>query len=283
MLTLCGSTASVGTVGSDGAKTQQSQSGESAISAAFLETRLQQPMPRIMIMKTPDGILYKTVSSIEDVIEKQSPAMWFGAYVFFKATQLHGLSKDQAKDLSFALLKEWVNRPCPAFLLALFDTNSKKQQESLLRNQSMTPEDLMCWILQSESKSQYSYDGGVPEELKGRTPIMIDASNPEQIKAIGSTDLSDPALMYLVENQTIVITQIVDLPDDRWYCFYRTHRGLAGRESGKQGQHMHFISSSYGIDRDKLVEGFINGNCPKNGFHVHLSGYWAEENRDLVQ
>lgn len=189
MLTLCSSTASVGTVGSDGAKTQQSQSWESAISAAFLETRLQQPMPRIMIIKAPDGSVYKTVSTIEDVIEKQSPAMWFGAYVFFKATQLHGLSKDQAKDLSFALLKEWGNRPCPAFLLALFDTNSKKQQESLVRNQSMTPEDLICWILQRENKgglfSQYSYDGGIPEELIGHTPIMIDASIQEQIKAIG--------------------------------------------------------------------------------------------------
>ena len=244
-------------------------------------------MPSIMIMNAPDGSLYKTVSTIEDVIEKQSPAIWFGAYAFFEATQLHGLPKDQAKELSFAVLKEWVNRPCPDFLLALYDTDSKKEQENLLRNQSLTPEDLMCWILQSGSKgglfSQYSYDGGVPEELKGRTPIMIDASNPEQIKAIGSTDLSDAALMHLVENQTIVIAQIVDLPDDRWYCFYRTHRGLAGRESGKQGQHMHFISSSYGIDRDKLVEGFINGNCPKNGFHVHLSGYWAEENGDLVK
>jgi len=244
-------------------------------------------MPRIMIMKAPDGSIYKTVSSIEDIIEKQSPAMWFGAYAFFKATQLHGLPKDQAKKLSLALLKEWVNRSCPAFLLALFDTNSKKQQESLLRNQSMTPEDLICWILQSENKgglfSQYSYDGGIPEELKGRTPIMIDASNPEQIKAIGATDLSDAALMHLVENQKKVIAQIVDLPDDRWYCFYRTHRGLAGRESGNHGQHMHFISSSYGIDRDKLVEGLKKGDCPNNGFHVHLSGYWEIEQKDLVK
>lgn len=238
-------------------------------------------MPRLIIIKAPDGSFYKTVSTIEDVIEKQSPAMWFGAYAFFRATQLYRLPKDQAKEMSFAVLKEWVNRPCPDFLLELFDINSKKQQESLLRNQSMTPEDLMCWILQSGRKgglfSQYSYDGGVPEELKGRTPIMIDASNPEQIKAIGATDLSDAALMHLMENQSIVIAQIVDLPDDRWYCFYRTHRGLAGRESGKQGQHIHFISSSYGIDRDKLVEGFKKGDCPKNGFHVHLSGYWEKE------
>ena len=57
-------------------------------------------------MKAPDGSIYKTVSSIEDVIEKQSPAMWFGSYAFFKATQLHGLPKDQAKELSFAVLKE---------------------------------------------------------------------------------------------------------------------------------------------------------------------------------
>ena len=249
--------------------------------AAFSETDRQLPMPRIMVIKAPDGSSYKIVSTMEDVIEKQSPAMWFGAYAFFKATQLYGLPKDQAKELSFAVLNEWVNRPCPDFLLGLFDTNSKKQQEGLLRNQSMTPEDLMCWILQSGRKgglfSQYSYDGGVPEELKGRTPIMIDSSISEQIKAIGATDLSDAALMHLVENQKRVIAQVVDLPDDRWYCFYRTHRGLAGRESGNHGQHMHFISSSYGLDRDKLVEGFKRGDCPKNGFHVHLSGYWEKE------
>ena len=245
--------------------------------AAFSETELQLPMPRIMVIKAPDGSSYKIVSTMEDVIEKQSPAMWFGAYVFFKATQVHGLPNDEAKKLSFAVLREWVNKPCPDFLLALFNTNSKKQQESLLRNQSIKPEDLICWILQSGSIgglfSQYSYDGGVPIELKGRTPIMIDASSPEQIKAIGATDLSDAALMHLVENQKIVIAQIVDLPDDRWYCFFRTHRGLAGRESGNHGQHMHFISSSYGFDRDKLVEGFKRGDCPKKGFHVHLRGY----------
>lgn len=238
-------------------------------------------MPRIMVIKAPDGSLYKTVSTIEDVIERQSPAIWFGAYAFFKATQLYGLPKDEAKELSFAVLKDWVNKPCPVFLLSLFDTDSKKHQEKLLRDKSITPEDLMCWILQSGRKggllSQYSYDAGVPEELKGRTPIMIDASNPEKIKAIGTTDLSDAALLHLVENQKKVIAQIVDFSDGRWFCFYRTHRGLVGRESGNQGQHMHFISSSYGIDRDKLVEGFKNGVCPSNGFHVHLSGYWEED------
>ena len=90
-------------------------------------------MPRITIIKAPEGSLYKTISLIEDVIEKQSPLMWFGAYAFFKATQLFGLPNDKAKELSFAVLEEWVSKTCPDFLLALFDTNNKKQQESLLR------------------------------------------------------------------------------------------------------------------------------------------------------
>ena len=54
----------------------------------------------------------------------------------------------------------------------------------------------------------------------------------EKIKAIGTTDLSDAALLHLVENQKKVIAQIVDFSDGRWFCFYRTHRGLEGRESG---------------------------------------------------
>ena len=69
------------------------------------------------------------------------------------------------------------------------------------------------------------------------------------------------------------MAQFVDLPDGRWYCFYRTHRGLAGRESGEQGSHLHFISSAYGIDREKLAKNFKNGESPTNGFHVRLIGF----------
>ena len=164
-----------------------------------------------MVIKSPDGSFYKTISTIEDVIEKQSSAMWFGAYAFLKATQLHGLPKDEAKELSFAVLKEWVNKPCPDFLLALFDTDNKKQQESLLRNKSMTPEDLMCWILQSGRKgglfSQYSYDGGVPEELKGRTPIMIEAAldvRNDIMHRFGRTKSGADVVLSLEEVQALI-------------------------------------------------------------------------------
>ena len=103
---------------------------------------------------------------------------------------------------------------------------------------------------------------------------MIDATDEKNINAIGKTNLSDAALMHMVENQKKVIAQFIDFPDGRWYCFYRTHRGMAGRESGNQGQHMHFISSAYGVNRDSLIERFKRGLCPGNGFHVRLTGYW---------
>ena len=180
------------------------------------------------------------------------------------------------------MLKEWAGKPCPGFLLGLFNANNKKGQEKLLRGKSITLENLICWILQSGRYgglfSQYSYDAGTPQDLKGRAPIMIDASTSE-IKTIGKTDLSEAALLHLVENQKRVISQFVDFPDGSWYCFYRTFRGLSGREAGNQGQHMHFISSVYGVTRETLVAGFLKGACPGNGFHVHLVGYGEEPSR----
>ena len=237
-------------------------------------------MPKYIELIDSKGRMYILLSSYNDVIEKIFPPMWFGAYKFFQLTELCGYSEDEAREIAYKELKKWVRKPCPVFLLALYDTNSKKEQERLLKGKSITFENLICWFLQGGRDkglfSQYSYDAGVPDEFKGRAPILIDATDENNINAIGKTDLSDAALMHLLKNQTKVIAQFMDYPDGRWYCFYRTHRGLAGRESGNHGHHMHFISSAYGVSRESLIEGFKKGVCPGNGFHVHLTGCWEK-------
>lgn len=236
-------------------------------------------MPRIVKLLAPDGRLYSVCSMYDDVIEKVNPALWLGSYKFFQLTQLGGYPESEAREMSIETIKEYAAKPCPDFLMSLFDTTKKKEQERLLRDKAVTPDNLICWFLHSRRAgglfSQYAFDGGVPQELEGRTPIMVDSSDPNNIMSVGHTDLSDGALMHLVENQKKVIAQFIDFEDGRWYCFYRTHRGLAGRESGNQGQHLHFISSAYGIPRQTLVDGFKRGECPVNGFHVHLTG-WHE-------
>lgn len=233
-------------------------------------------MPSYVEYIAPGGGKYKVLSMYADDIEREYPLMWFGAYLFFFLMYMLGFQEDDARRLSFAELKKWVQKPCPEFLRDLFSTTKKKEQELLLRDKTITTENLICWILYSGriggAFSQYSHHGG-SGNLKGRAPLMIDASDENNIVTVGETDLSQSALKYLVENQKVVMSQFVDLPDGRWYCFYRTHRGLAGRESGEHGSHLHFISSAYGIDREELVKNFKRGVCPTNGFHVRLIGY----------
>ena len=241
-------------------------------------------MPKLTrILDKKDGSIYMGLSNYEDVIERENPAEWFYLYSCLQLNQLAGYPKPIAKLMAKERVKDYLNKPCPGFLLNLFDSKKKREQEYLLRGQSVTPEYLICWFLQAGARkgkySQYGFDGGAGN-LSGRIPAIIDASDPNNIKAIGETDLSQEAMMHLVETQHKVLAQMVDFEDGRWYCFYRTHRGLAGRESGKHGQHLHFISSAYGIDRETLVENFKKGICPSNGFHVSLVGYYDEKRED---
>lgn len=235
---------------------------------------------RSRIQGKKDGSIYTVLSTYKDIIERENPAEWLYLYSCLQLNQVAGFPRSIAKMMAKERVKELLNTPCPGFLLNLFDSKKKREQEYLLRGQSVTPENLICWFLQAGARkgpySQYGYDGGAGN-LSGRNPVLINASDPNNIKAIGETDLSQEALMTLVETQHKVLAQIVDFEDGRWYCFYRTHRGLAGRESGKHGQHLHFISSAYGIERELLVENFKKGICPSNGFHVRLVGYYDEK------
>ena len=57
-------------------------------------------------MKAPDGSSYKLFSTIEDVIEKQSPVMWFGACAFLKHNKkLYSAWK--RKEESIETLENW--------------------------------------------------------------------------------------------------------------------------------------------------------------------------------
>lgn len=230
-------------------------------------------MPRYMEIKAPDGSVYKCSSNIGDNVEKVSPALHIGAYKFYQLTQIAGYPEDVARQMSIDTVREYANKPCPDFMKKLFNKKKKKEQEALLKKQSITSENLISWFLEGgRSKGLFSeYSCEVPDkELEGRKPLLIDATDPDNIKTVGTTDLSNAALKHLVENQHKVIAQFVDFDDGRWFCFYRTFKGMSGREMGNQGEHMHFISNAYGLDRNTVVEGFKKGECPKNGYHVHF-------------
>ena len=160
-------------------------------------------MPRYMEVKAPDNSTYK-LSSFDDEVEGVRPGDWYGAYKMYYLQYFCKVPEDQAREMAWASLKEWVNKPCPEYLVRLYTTSKKKNQESLLRGMTMTSADLICWILYSGRLngkfSQYAYDGGAGD-LADRAPILIDANDPEHIIVVGETDLSDEALTYIVEHQ----------------------------------------------------------------------------------
>ena len=216
----------------------------------------------------------------DEELEKVKPSLWIGAYKYFQLTQIARIPKYEARIMVYDYLRELANKQCPDFLRGLYYTNKKKEQEQLLRDKSITIEDLVSWFLYAESLngllSQYSYEDG-ENELNERAPLIIDASNPDDIKTVGKTDLSDAALLHLVETQKKTMAQFIDFEDGRWFCFYRKNKGLAGKERGEHGQHLHFISNAYGITREILVADFKRCKCPTNGFHVDLKDYGVGE------
>lgn len=145
-------------------------------------------MPRYVEYITPNGGKYKVCSMYEDDIEKEYPPLWFGAYLFFLFMHIRGLSEDEARQLSFSELEKWVRKPCPVFMFKLYAETKKKEQEKLLRDKTVTSENMICWILYSGrfggTFSQYSYHEG-SGSLKGRAPLMIDASDDNNIVTEG--------------------------------------------------------------------------------------------------
>lgn len=233
-----------------------------------------------MEIKAPDGSVYKTSSLLGDEIEKVSPVIWVGAYKFYQLTKIGNYPEDVARRMVVETIENYARKPCPDYLIKLINKRKKKEQESLLKDKSITAENLITWFLYAGSKkglfSMYSYEG-IEDEFVDRTPILIDARDSEHIIAVGKTDLSEAALKHLVYNQNKSIAQFIDFDDGRWFCFYRTFMGLAGREKGNQGSHMHFISSAYGLDREEIVEDFKKGICPKNGYHIKYDNHWNDK------
>lgn len=178
-------------------------------------------MPRYAEYYAPNGGKYKVCSICED-IESEYPPMWLGAYLFVFLMKMHGLTEDEARKKAFSELKKWVQKPVPSFLLELYSETKKKKQENLLRGKEVTVENIISWILYSGrfggTFSQYCYNEG-SGALKGRAPIIIDASDENNIITVGENDLSQAALKHLVENQRVVIAQFVDLPNGCWYFF----------------------------------------------------------------
>jgi len=161
--------------------------------------------------------------------------------------------------------------------LKLLETTRKKDQESLLRGMSINPDQLISLIFKSYNIYGYLYSRYRFENFpKGfESNIIPKIANIEEdgaIKIIGETDLSEGQVKNILEQRKVIISHFFD-KDNEWHCFFTTYNSIGGKENWKDGQpHFHYISSAFGITRDKFIESMESGQYKSTSIHIDLLG-----------
>lgn len=238
------------------------------------------------IQNKGDSQKYIIIDSDED-IQDTDPFLYMCSYGLFSfAHKLKVLDSNRhnveyyskkAQMMAIEMVLSYIGMPLPSQFKKILFVTGKNAQKKLLRNFSYKTSEFITFLLFAGSNgftfSQYLFERGAPEELKDRIPVLIDASA-DPIKTIGETDLSDSALHHVVDENKRIIAKFLT-KGEKWVCFYSTTKGLAGKEPGEIGSqsHMHFISSDFGISKEKIIIDLKNGKTPSNGIHVRLINY----------
>lgn len=178
--------------------------------------------------------------------------------------------------------QEIIGTEIPDNFISILNSESKKDQIKLLKNQSLTPSVLLALIFKACADyaflfSQYTarhHHNGVD---KDQVPKLIELQGDKVIK-IGETKLSDGQLKNIVEQRKVVISKFLD-KGSTWHCFFTTFRSLNKGETWKDGKpHFHYISDKFGISRETVVKelkkyNYNLGNLP----HIELNGYRENE------
>ncbi len=203
--------------------------------------------------------------------------------------ELKNLSDDywylQATKIIEGILSDFAKTRLPDNFLSLLDGGKrKKEQISLMRGQTLTPKQLFALLIDAENKgytfSEYHYQATPPNVDKEQLPEMIEIKEGGSVRFVGETELSDGQMKAVIEQTKKIVAKVVDRGDE-WHCFYLTFRGLAGKESGEQGQrpHLHYISDKFGISREDLVKSIKKGECPASSVHIGILDYLSSESK----
>lgn len=191
---------------------------------------------------------------MEKVIQKQALSEWDKIYEEINQTKL------------------------PNNLLSVLTSKAKNEQVKLLKNLSITPNQLIAFIFKARVEhgylfSQYSAEHHHNGLDVSQLPKLIDI-NDDKVHKIGTTTLTDGQLKQTIEHRKVVVSKFLDKGNE-WHCFFLTFDSLKGKEKWKNGQpHYHYISDKFGHSREYVVNELKSreyklGNLP----HIDLMGY----------
>lgn len=187
------------------------------------------------------------------------------------------LMKQSVKDWE-EKLNETLKTEIPENFIAVLKSDSKKEQVRLLKEQSITPEQLLAFIFKAHtdfgfSFSQYRAEHNHKGLDESKMPSVAGIEN-GKVHKIGNTTLTDGQLKQAIEQRKVIVSKFLDKGSE-WHCLFLTYDSLKGKESWKNGQpHYHYISDKFGISREKVFEqlksnNYNLGNLP----HIDLIDY----------
>lgn len=165
----------------------------------------------------------------------------------------------------------------PAGLINLFNTDSKKEQQKLLKRMRMTSTQLLALIFKAWNDFSYTYSHYLTEHLpndinKLDLPTLYYHDQKEnEIEKTGQTIYSDSQLKHAIAFRNVTIAKFLD-NDERWHCFFTNFKSMKGEESWDGGKpHYHYISNCFGMSRERVLEQLKSkkyklNNLPHIGF-----------------
>lgn len=190
----------------------------------------------------------------------------------------------KAKEFANQNFDSFAHKEIPTcFTEILEKPMKKKEQIKLLKGANLTYDQLGALFAQAENKgysfSHYHYQGDPSSVNKDELPKFIHVKEDGTVEYYGKTTLTEGQIKQVVEQADVLIARILD-NDEHWHCFLQTFKGLKGQEAGLQGSqpHLHYISDSFGISRNSLVEMLRKGEYPSTPVHIPL-----KENEEKVE
>jgi hypothetical protein len=167
----------------------------------------------------------------------------------------------------------------PKELIQIFDTKKKKEQIDLLKKVVLNTDILMAFLIKAEelgyTLSQYTSEYHQKGLDFSKMPLAYEVKDDGSVEKMGKTELSDGQLKQAIEHRKITVAKFLD-KGDMWHCFFATYKSFRGEEIwlGENQPHYHYISSAFGIEREKVVEQLKSekyklGNLP----HIKLEDY----------
>ena len=217
-----------------------------------------------------ESYIVTNVSMMRDIILLKKPPVPLD----FIEKYIH---REALKDW-FKKLKEIEETAIPENLVSLLKADSKKEQLKLLKNLSITPDQLIAFIFKAWTDHGFSFSQYKSERQhtgldKTKMPKLVEIKD-GKVNKVGKTSLTDGQLKQAVDHRKVIVAKFFD-KETSWHCLFLTFDSLKGKETWKDGQaHYHDISDKFGIPREKVVEQLKSGKYSLGTLpHIDLTDY----------